>query len=160
MERGVDFLNMFMGDCWLGFRGDDPSWPRFDQCQRFDWSLRLIKNRWCHTLMVHNGLALILHRYAVSAKCCAKSFKVIYQISDHFYVPFQQIQQHVILLVTQFVTHDHGISLVWPQKFIFQSFGQWLKITSGICGSSCLISLISSNLSPSKLSSCGSSCFC
>jgi hypothetical protein len=25
MERGVDFLNMFMGDCWLGFRGDDPS---------------------------------------------------------------------------------------------------------------------------------------
>jgi hypothetical protein len=31
---GVDLIRKVISDCWLGFRGDDPGWPRFDQCQR------------------------------------------------------------------------------------------------------------------------------
>jgi hypothetical protein len=53
----VDYLMMIISDCWLGFRGDDPGWPRFDHSQRiwFGWLARslalimLIKNLGHHT---------------------------------------------------------------------------------------------------------------
>jgi hypothetical protein len=30
----VDMIKRVVSDCWLGFRGDDLGWPRFDQSQR------------------------------------------------------------------------------------------------------------------------------
>jgi hypothetical protein len=40
MPRGVDLFKMVMGDCWLGFRGDDPVDQGLTQVNRFDWSLK------------------------------------------------------------------------------------------------------------------------
>jgi hypothetical protein len=48
---GVDLIKRVISDCWRGFRGDDPGWARFDQCQQcLTWLIRslalmmLIKN--------------------------------------------------------------------------------------------------------------------
>jgi hypothetical protein len=30
----VDLIQLVISDCWIGFRGDDSGWPRFDQSQR------------------------------------------------------------------------------------------------------------------------------
>jgi hypothetical protein len=79
-----------------------------------------------------------------------------YQIT---FLCFFNKKQLLIFFGTQLVAHNDWISLVWPKNSYFNPLGKGLRSTSGTCGSSGLISHMSSNFSSSTLPSCGSEPF-